>query len=257
MNFKKLNIVSLAIVTIALNACSSDGDSNNDPATIINHKVYYSDIDASDGNPKLHEYDFSTDEIKIIGASFYDEIDAGYSKFSPIIVNHKDKIYFSASTQATGFELWVYDPKEPEAINENPKMLVELNSGTTDTFPFSFFSHDGNLYFGGRVPGEGFDFYVYDDTEDISASNPKAVIVRPGSSTSEARHFFEYNSKIYFSSRSAAEGKELWVFDPSQADSVGVNPSILTDLNPSGDSSPFYLTKLKGKLYFQARSENL
>ena len=55
-----------------------------------------------------------------------------------------------------------------------------------------------------------------------------------------------FNNKLYFQASDGTNGQELWQYNGSS------DPSMVFDINTSGNSSPSNLTVFNNKLYFRA-----
>lgn len=70
--------------------------------------------------------------------------------------------------------------------------------------------------------------------------------INVGSANAVVGYLTTMNGAMYFNANDGIYGNELWKYD-------GINPpSLVADINPSGDSSPFDLIEFNGKLYFAA-----
>lgn len=56
---------------------------------------------------------------------------------------------------------------------------------------------------------------------------------------------FTYKDRFYFAANDGVNGNELW-----QSDGTPANTKLLKDINPDGNSNPFYFQIIKDKLYF-------
>ena len=65
-------------------------------------------------------------------------------------------------------------------------------------------------------------------------------------SFSDPAYLTVFNNELYFSAYEGTNGRELWKYDGANA------PSMVADINPSGDSYPTYLTVFNNELYFRA-----
>lgn len=145
-----------------------------------------------------------------------------------------DELVFQATDGTSGPEFWAYDGAT--------LTLHELIDGTTGSEPeymvaygseVVFFATEGSTY-GQELYGyDGADIYLIRD-------------IRPGSvgSLGSTFPYFELHSGSLFFVASDGTGNELWEYD-------GTNVTKI-DINPSGGSTPRYLTSFNSRLYFTA-----
>lgn len=165
-----------------------------------------------------------------------------------------DRLYFKARDGTTGLELWVYDPALPVSLPTNPSRVADINPGPGDGFKFRIIAFDNRLFLEGDDGSNGRELWIYDPAQATSGSNPLLVDINPGLADSSPSDFAAFNNLLYFrADDGAGNGFELWVYDPTQAISVGTNPKMLADINPgTGSGSPSRLTGFNNLLYFRA-----
>lgn len=167
-------------------------------------------------------------------------------------------IYFAASTTAAGMELWQYDPSQSTSIGTNPKMVANLNSGAANSAPQWLTVLNGVLYFQ-ATDGTGAELWQYNPAQAVSAgTNPKVVLdLSTDSGGSAAQWLTPVGGVLYFQATNgaAANGSELWQYDPGQPVSAGTNPKMVADIRSgTGSSAPQTFGILNNILYFNANN---
>lgn len=162
-----------------------------------------------------------------------------------------DKLYFSASTRNEGAELWVYDPAANEGAGV-ASMVEDLNSGTGWSSPSHITEFNGKLYFSANGGSGGQELWEYDPlaAEGVDPLRQLADI-RLGNASSYPSEFFGFNGILYFSASDGETGNELWQFDPTANQGLGV-VSQVADMYPGVQGfSPRDLVVADGKLFMQ------
>lgn len=150
------------------------------------------------------------------------------------------KLYFTSSFANNGnSELWVYD-NNIAISSTNPKMLIDLDSASTGTFPRLYTAYNGKLFFNNNN-----GVYSYVDTLPISQTNPRYICPRAGG-------FTVYNGKLFIDVVPFAS-RTIWVFDDNLPVSI-TNPQLLVNqtLNPINTSNNFKPIVFQNKMFFSA-----
>jgi ELWxxDGT repeat protein len=136
-----------------------------------------------------------------------------------------NKLYYSGNDATSGQELWVYDPAIA-ASTTNPKMIYDLEAGSTGSLPAYLRSHNGKLYFSADVSVSGRELYEFDPSTAAGATNPQVMELASGSLDSNPISFVSLGHYLYFGYQdSAGSGeKQFATFNDSQAFSLGTNP---------------------------------
>lgn len=182
-------------------------------------------------------------------------------------------LYFSASDEAHGNELW-------RLAAGTVSRLTDLVAGEGGSSPRFLTEHDGDVFFvasnGGSEPGlfrygsgavsqiagvgrpshllstadglytsgftqaAGSELWLYDGTGAAQVAD-----INAGVNGSSPRYLVSFGGQIYFQADDGTNGQELWRFD-------GVNASLAADINPTGSSTPTNLIVYGGDLYFRA-----
>lgn len=221
-------------------------DTGTGNIVVLNNHVYYlgskSGYGIFDFDPKLPEAT-NTNPKKI-----------NLSQGAYILTSIGNILYFVMDTPSTGSELFQFDTSQPES-STNPGIVRDLVAGPTGSAVDWLKAIDGKLYFSANV-SNGQEPFVYDPTQPVSSTNPKEIFDIMGSGSGNSsfpREFVGLNGKIYFRAYRAAQGDELFIYDPAVAAS-STNP-LVVDIEPGMNSSlPATLTVAEGKLYFRART---
>ena len=240
--------------------------------TEFNDKLYFS-ADNKETGRELWVSDGTTEGtqlLKDINPSTSD-LKGSYPDY---LTEFKNKLYFSAGDDETGYELWVSD-----GTTKGTQLLKDIYSGRDRGNPASSFLEDftelnGKLYFLARDSKNGIEPWITDGTTE---GTQLLKDINPGSYSDSAhsfpRNFTELNGKLYFTADDGETGKELWVTDGTTKgtqllkdvypgstyyprsyrhyDGVPENYSGFYNVN---DSDPRNFIKFDGKLYFTAKS---
>jgi ELWxxDGT repeat protein len=184
----------------------------------------------NDGNGTLiHKYDKTISVVASVpGLKVNGE--------SPVIFN--GSMYFVATDEIHGTELWKYD-------GVNPPLLLDLLPGAAGSYPNAamcelnhrlyFFAYDKNL---------GYELWSYDG---ISSPSIVADINPHYEEQHFARSMVVYKNTLFFQTTDGKNGFELWKYDGIHS------PVMAADIQSGpGHSFPFDLTVFKGMLYFSA-----
>lgn len=146
-----------------------------------------------------------------------------------------NKLYFSATTSASGNELWVYDGTNPAT------QVADINPGSANSDPVYLTDFNNQLYFGAQAAAGGVELYVYDGT-----NAPSMVYDLNFSGGSGPQNLAVFNGVLYFGADVTSYGLELCSYNGT------ANPAIVADI--WSGSTPGYgggnLVQFNNKLYF-------
>jgi ELWxxDGT repeat protein len=237
----------------SLNSNPDGLDSNPDELVEFDDKLFFSAYDGEVGR-ELYVSDGTaggTELFKDIspGANEYGTNDSSPDNFAEF----NDKLYFSASNEETGRELYVTD-----GTAGGTELLVDLNPGNDgygakSSYPDNFAEFNDKLYFSASNEESGRELYVTDGTAggtellvDLSSGEDDY-----GAKSSYPDNFIEFNDKLYFTANSAESDYGLYV-----SDGTAGGTELLVDLNGEGTSQADNFVEFNGKLYFSANGEN-
>ena len=148
-----------------------------------------------------------------------------------------DHFIFPAKTSAEGLELWISDGSESGTY-----LLKDINAGTGDSDPNSFFAAFGKVYFNAFTIGEGKELWVTDGTPE---GTQLVMDIEPGTQSSDPIPGDIYQGYLYFAATSNAD-REVW-----RVDSLS-SPHLFLDVNPAVQGRPREFKAANGMLYFSA-----
>lgn len=219
---------------------------------VYNGKIYFEGIDGSAGD-ELCVFDPSLPISSSNPKMLYDLISGSSSGHFNHPIAYDGKIYFEGNNGSTGSEMFVYDPSI-DTSSTNPKVVYDLNSGSSSGFFNGPKEFNGKIYFRANV-SHGSEIYVYDPTTAASSSNPSLVYdVWSGGSSGNFNYAVVYNSKLYYQGRNSSSGKEMFSYDPSVTASSS-NPSLVHNLNSGTNHGEFRNSIVhNGIIYFQGNN---
>src|SRR5688500_7350603 len=167
------------------------------------------------------------------------------------------KVYFSAYTQATGFELFRFDGTNVTLAADINDTVDDIGFGVlegNDSVPSYMTELNGVMYLSAFEPRRGAELWKHDGSgavrvSDINEDANDAIKVLPKSSW--PAELVALDGKLYFSatSRTNPPNYELWSFD-------GITVSQAANIRPDSGmeygSYPKELTVFNGSLYFMA-----
>lgn len=175
------------------------------------------------------------------------------------LVEYEGKVYFSASTTGSGYELWSSDGTEA-----GTQKVKEINPGTTNSgdgvarlFDAKVFK--GRLYFWAFDPASGHELWSTSGTAagtTILKNTNASSIPSLNQQQYNSNPFFVFGGKMYYANNDGLKGREPWVTDGSVA-----GTKLFADVNSSGTAgsiglwNPGYFI-FQGSLYFRALNGN-
>jgi len=223
--FRLFLIGSIGLFSWVFISCGGGGGGGGETATL----AY---IQGNDGTHGLEPWIFNGLNAPEMMANI--ETGAGHSQ-PGYFTHYDDKVYFQASTAATGKELWAYD-------GSSAWMVTDLTGDSTGSSPYFMAVMDQILYFSAWNSSGAWDLTAYD------ANSDSAWIVTGINTTGSASptYMTVMGDKMYFAAYDDVNDRELWVYDGVTA------PQRVADINTTGSSSPGQLTVFGDKLCFRA-----
>ncbi|MED5567838.1 MAG: putative Ig domain-containing protein, partial [Candidatus Thermoplasmatota archaeon] len=163
-----------------------------------------------------------------------------------------DTIYFDASDQTAGTELWAYDTS-----NHSEWRVADINSGSGASFPGVLMELlvGDTLYFSADDGTTGRELWAY-NTSNSSVPWQVADINSGGGHSDPGKHLsMVIDDVLYFSANDGSTGGELYAYNTSN----GSDPWLVDDLFSGGTgSSPgnFMQVLVDDTIYFDARGGN-
>jgi ELWxxDGT repeat protein len=219
--------------------------------TELNDKLYFRATDDEHGQ-ELWVYDG-------VSSSLLQDIVVGPDwSFPSDFTVFNNKLYFVATDPIRGRELWVYDDTA-DVSDENPSLLIDITGGfiigeTDNGFPRFLTVFNNKLYFSTAKS----EIYVYDDTADVSTTNP-GELINFGQSQVYVQGLTVFNNKLYFDAQTI-DGQNMYVYDDTADVSFDIevpplNPVMIRDLDDDGYSAfglPNEFTVYNNKLFLRA-----
>lgn len=175
------------------------------------------------------------------------------------LVEYEGKVYFSASTTGSGYELWSSDGTEA-----GTQKVKEINPGTTNSgdgvarlFDAKVFK--GRLYFWAFDPASGHELWSTNGTAAGTAllkNTNASTIPSINQQQYNSNPFFVFGGKMYYANNDGLKGREPWVTDGTVA-----GTKLFADVNASGTAGSISLWNpgyyiFQGNIYFRALDGN-
>ncbi len=172
------------------------------------------------------------------------------------LINFNGTLYFSASNDATGTELWRVSGNGLAQLVEDSIPGGGIAVGEYSSTPSYLMASGGTLYFQASNDINGYELWRIGAggiAEVVELSNVPNGGINPGNAGSAPSKLTDVSGTLYFSANTNADGYELWRVN-------GLGFAELVDDNSPGSgigpgaasASPNYLTNVNGTLYFAA-----
>lgn len=160
--------------------------------------------------------------------------------FPSNFVNVNGTLYFTAGTNATGYELWKSDGTPAGTV-----LVKDIVSGTGSSNPEQLINVNGTLFFTAETAAKGRELWRIDGT--AGAVLVKDINPNSGYGISHLLDdlFVNVNGTLFFTANDGANGVELWKSNGTDASTV-----MVKNLTATGSSSLINLTSFKGRLFF-------
>jgi ELWxxDGT repeat protein len=151
------------------------------------------------------------------------------------------RVFFSASTPASGNELWSSDGTEAGTTQ-----VAEINPGQASSSPAHFAVLNGKLIFSAADSLHGNELWTSDGT---AAGTRLLADIRTGTAPSFPGDGIIYHDKLIFTANDGVDGNELWITDGTAA-----GTRFFKDLaTGAGDSDPHDFVVFNDVICFSAR----
>ncbi len=160
-----------------------------------------------------------------------------YGALPSLITPFNGALYFSATGNANGVELWKYE-------NGVSSMVADINPGLGGSMPNEFTVIGSYMYFSANNGTTGMELFRYDGTSVTLVAD-----IWPGPTGSFVNKLTAVGSELYFVANDGVNGVEPWKYD-------GTSVSLVADINPGSNSSgPQEIEAFGGNVYFRASSD--
>jgi ELWxxDGT repeat protein len=158
-------------------------------------------------------------------------------------VEYHGRLYFSATTPATGDELWATD-----GTAAGTRVVKELVPGGGSSTPGNLVVFKGRLFFTATTPDTGFEWFSTDGT---SAGTTLLTDIAPAGQGSNPGPAVVAAGLLWFGAGDPTFGRELWSTDGTAGGTIR-----LADLDPgTAGSDPHSFTSLGDRVVFAAEDE--
>ena len=167
-----------------------------------------------------------------------------YSSNPSNLTNVNGTLYFSATDNVSGFELWKSDGTEAGTVR-----VKDISVGSGGSSPRSLTNVNGMLYFSAYDDVAGYELWKSDGTE---AGTVRVKDIFAGSGAGSPSNLTNVNGTLYFSAMDNVSGYELWKSDGTEA-----GTALVADFTAdSTDSNPMPVIELGGRLVVVATTED-
>jgi len=160
-----------------------------------------------------------------------------YGALPNLVTPYNGALYFSATGNAQGVELWKFE-------NGVSTMVADINPGLGGSMPNELTVMGSKLYFSATTPATGIELYQYDGISVTLAAN-----IYPGPTGSFINQLTVIGTELHFVANDGVNGVEPYKYN-------GVVASLVADLNPgSASSGPQEIQAFGGDIYYRASSD--
>jgi len=207
--------------------------------TVYDNKLYFSAYFGAFPNIGLYEYD-GLSTTRIPGVTFVSHL--AVSAVDPTGVTG-DILYFQAADDpiTAGAELWYYDGSTGS--------LIDINSGSGNSYPDYPTEYNGELYFQATSTGDKLDGELW--RYDGSSAPQVAAELVSGPGGGQPTNLIVYAGNLYFRANDG-NGWELWRYNGSTASPLRDFATAAPDLELPVSSMAVY----DGSLYFCAKNND-
>lgn len=182
------------VYNIAPGSGSSASIANYLGMATLNGKVYFPGTDGTHGN-ELFSWDGMGAPVMV------NDFNPGSGSSNPNeVITYNNSIVFTASSTATGTELFVHNP-----IGNTVQLLADILPGASSSFPQNLTMYNGKLYFSASNGTDGRELFVYDGD-----SVRMVMDINAGAGSSDPQSLVQGGGRLYFSAFDATYGRELY-----------------------------------------------
>ena len=174
-------------------------ESGNVGFAVLNNKIYFSAIDAVNGEEIWYSDGTTTALLKDIETGNNDSNPEGFTASG-------NAVYFIAYNNATGEELWKTDGTVAGTV-----LVKDIAPGSNSSYVDDLFALNGRVYFSADNTINGSELWQSDGT----IAGTVMLEVNPGTNSSNPYDFAAMNGSLYFGAYTYPIGYELWKLTPS------------------------------------------
>jgi ELWxxDGT repeat protein len=198
--------------------------SNPTDFAVVNNVLYFAADNGFNGR-ELFSNNGTIGNVNLVADLNFGRTDGLADSSIPTdLINVNNVLYFAATSQFDGREVWRYDPLAD--ANTQPAVISNLSDATT-----------------GSSPGT--------DLSALPGSDP-AVLENFLADRPNRSAFAAIDNGLYFAATSEVLGRELY-----RTDGTFASTALVNNINPNGSSDPTGLTNINGVLYFGATASTL
>ena len=206
--------------------------------TSVGDRVYFRATNSTTGN-ELYYADSTGTHLAV-------DVVAGENGSSlNNLIAYNNKLYFTASLDDKGYELFVYN------VDGSYSLVEDIYEGTSSSSPSYLQVFNGKLIFRANTATTGTELFEYDGSDVTLVQDLDPTIDGNGNARSSyPSNLNILGDKLFFTASSLAKGSELYIYDGTAISSIG-------DLNPKTSSYNFSnFASYKNKLYFRGSTDN-
>jgi ELWxxDGT repeat protein len=174
-------------------------ESGNQEFAVLNNKIYFSAVDAINGEELWFSDGTTTALVK--------DIETGNDDSSPYgFTASGNAVYFIAYNNASGEELWKTDGTAAGTV-----LVKDIAVGTNDSDIDHLIAFSGRVYFAADNTINGGELWQSDGT----AAGTIMLEINPGNNGSYPDYFAAMNGSLYFGAYTTLNGFEFWKLTPS------------------------------------------
>ena len=223
------------------------GSSSPSHLTVLDGKLYFQANDGQSG-AELWVYDPQANNGAGQVAMAADIVSGAGGSSPQGLTAFNGKLYFQATTQDFGAELWEFDPAANNGAG-GAFILSDIYIGQEGSSPEELTAVGGKLYFRAIDTTAGAELFEFDPILGVRL----AWELKTAAGQSSYPEFLaELDGMLYFQpTGDQISGLDIWQFDP-----VTGMGQVMLDL-PASASYPSYLTSTGGKLFFTGTTTGL
>ncbi|QGJ70078.1 Hypothetical protein PBC10988_17670 [Planctomycetales bacterium 10988] len=219
--------------TVRLSDINTGGSTNISNTTNVNGTLFFRADDAGSYGAEVWKSDGTT-----AGTELLKDIFAGSGGSNPgEFVAAGSTLFFYARNNSYPHNPWISD-----GTSAGTELIKVINTGTD--YQDNYTEVNGTLFFIALNGSVGEEVFVSDGT---SAGTDVVKDIVAGGGSSNPNFLINVNGTLFFEANDGTNGEEPWFSDGSSAGTMQ-----LANINPCGNSDPFYFTSFDNSVYFRA-----